>query len=318
MDYLNLAHVNALAWCSNKSDESGRTPLSYAISQHNEKEIGRIIGKYKKWRNIKSNLPLDMQNNVNDFDDINKYAVDIALKSTDEDFDELLESKTITFDNSRISSFLSDCYYKQSLSVCRSRLYKIIDHSNMKNNLNTQYFGKNLINRYSEYEPEIIDEIQEKLGPIHLTPVMINSAQVPQNCDKHLERIKILDERLEQHYEDTYTLHDCDCPNVAKYMLEKPNIRANINKFNHKGRTALFQKTVENIIYKDTSSAECISVLKEHGGIIILDNENQTPEIVAKKEIDDQRREDNSCYYGGYGIGYGGSNSSGPSFCTFL
>ncbi|BCS82663.1 hypothetical protein QLL95_gp0174 [Cotonvirus japonicus] len=59
------------------------------------------------------------------------------------------------------------------------------------------------------------------------------------NCEEKIKEIKSFDKEFDIDYSGV-ELNDCQCPNVLEFLLEKPEVQTNINKFGHDGSTPLF------------------------------------------------------------------------------
>ncbi|AGD92913.1 hypothetical protein LBA_00995 [Megavirus lba] len=70
------------------------------------------------------------------------------------------------------------------------------------------------------------------------------------NCEIKLKEIKDFDEEYDIDYAGI-ELDDCQCPNILEFLLEKPKVVHNINKFGHYNSTPLFSSNKRIFFYSN-------------------------------------------------------------------
>ncbi|AKI79784.1 hypothetical protein QJ850_gp915 [Acanthamoeba polyphaga mimivirus] len=251
MHHMNLIHANILAWCSNKhnsnssdSSDSSDTPLDVVVNQRNDKEIIRILEKYKKWKTIVSLIPEDMKENIQQFNKPDKHIESIIKHSNLEAMKNLMNLyPDINVTDDKISGIDKIVYVKNIFEYCSKdcvdKFDYLLNESILKDKLTFDQKNsmvKSFIENISSHEDlETIQSIVDQ--SITLSNYDINnilSKNHKLSCDSKIKIIKkIIDDKNFTIEESKYDLNFTEwqeCPKISKYLLSSDKFKHVIDK----------------------------------------------------------------------------------------
>ncbi|BCS83599.1 hypothetical protein QLL95_gp0524 [Cotonvirus japonicus] len=291
MDYFRAQH---LAWWSNGSFSNNK-PLYEAINSGDTQEIRSVLNKYKQWQSLAKRVKSD---NLILFDDPNCYLEEIMRWRNLDTMKEFMDDDIdLQINDDDIKNFMTRCH----TSKCDEKLYALLNYRNIRERCqeNPELMDKNIeliVDHYSDYyDVDKIKSIQNKFGPVKISSKsvekIIDVNPTKYQCEKRLDILKKFSSNFSVDYDDVY-LHNCKCSNVLSFLLEKQEIKSNINagKDTWPNKSPLlsakyrYYMTYRNDTQREQAlqAFECIKILESHGAKTLLEGETSNVEKLFK------------------------------------